>query len=266
MAVVDMAGTTSTINYVHADDLGTPRAVTDSAGSTLWQWSYAGNPFGEQQPTSVSGYVFNLRFPGQYHDAESGLKSNRYRYFESARGGYSQSDPVGLGGGLNTYTYGYANPLGLRHSMSTYAYVDDNPLVAFDPDGKAKVLDPDTPVGGSSTIVCDGLGGISVYMSPQITFDEMACWGDCTRAHEMVHRQQFLKANPTICANQPAFMRMGERNKIQADADEIAAYKVQMECLEAKLRAINDCDKCKAMLQNELEERERLSKGLRARV
>ncbi|MFC5740230.1 RHS repeat-associated core domain-containing protein [Dyella tabacisoli] len=112
VAVVDMAGTTSAINYVHADDMGTPRAVTDSAGTTLWQWSYAGNPFGEQQPTSVSGYVFNLRFPGQYHDAESGLKNNRYRYFESARGGYSQSDPVGLGGGLNTYTYGYANPLG----------------------------------------------------------------------------------------------------------------------------------------------------------
>ncbi|MFC5740232.1 RHS repeat-associated core domain-containing protein [Dyella tabacisoli] len=51
-------------------------------------------------------------FPVSITDAESGLKNNRYRYFESARGGYSQSDPAGLGGGLNTYTYGYANPLG----------------------------------------------------------------------------------------------------------------------------------------------------------
>jgi RHS repeat-associated protein len=244
VAVVDVTGPISTVSYVHADGLNTPRAVTDSGGTVQWKWSYAGNPFGEQQSTSTSGYTFNLRFPGQYFDAESSLVYSIARDYEPATGRYIESDPTGL-----------------RNSVGTYPYVDGNPLVAFDPDGKAKVVDPGTQVGGASTTVCDGLGGISVYLSPTITFDEMACWGDCTRAHEMVHRQQYLKANPTICANQPAFMRMGETSKLQDDADEIAAYKVQIDCLKAKLRAVSDCDKCKALLQKELEKEQNLLRG-----
>ena len=67
VAVVDN-GTTSTISYVHADGLGTPRAISDAAGNTIWQWAYQSNAFGEQQPTG--SYVYNLRFPGQYYDSE----------------------------------------------------------------------------------------------------------------------------------------------------------------------------------------------------
>jgi RHS repeat-associated protein len=111
----------TTINYVHADDLGTPRVVTDSAGSTIWQWAYVGNPFGEQPPTSTTGYVLNLRYPGQYFDQETGLISNGFRdCYEPATGRYCQSDPIGLDGGLSTYAYvgnnplSYTDPLGLQ--------------------------------------------------------------------------------------------------------------------------------------------------------
>ncbi|GAA0697821.1 RHS repeat protein [Dyella marensis] len=243
VAIVDTNGSVSAVSYVHADGLNSPRAATDGAGAIVWQWGYQSNPFGEKSPLSV-GAVLNLRFPGQYFDAESNLVYSIARDYEPATGRYIQSDPTGL-----------------RNSISTYAYVDGNPLIAFDPDGKAKVADPGTQVGGASTIVCDGFGGISVYLSPTITFDEMACWGDCTRAHEMVHRQQYLSANPTICVNRPAFMRVGETSKLQDDADEIAAYKVQIECLRAKLRAIRDCDKCKALLEKELKKELRLLSG-----
>jgi RHS repeat-associated protein len=103
--------TTSTVNYVMADQLGTPRAVTDGTGAVIWSWAYQGNSFGEQPPTSTMGYVLNLRYPGQYYDAESGTSYNVNRNYEPATGRYLQSDPIGLDGGLSTYAYVGGNPL-----------------------------------------------------------------------------------------------------------------------------------------------------------
>lgn len=120
VAVVDTAGTSSTVNYVHADGLNTPRVITDSTGATLWQWGMQGNPFGEQAPTSANGYVFNLRFPGQYADAESGLLHNGFRDYCAACGRYIQSDPTGLDGGLSTYGYVSSNPLIASDVLGTH--------------------------------------------------------------------------------------------------------------------------------------------------
>ncbi|WP_411201726.1 Hypothetical protein ABZS17D1_00225 [Kosakonia cowanii] len=61
----------------------------------------------------------NLRFQGQYLDRETGLHYNTFRYYDPAGGCYTQMDPIGLAGGLNTYTYvvdplGWVDPWGLR--------------------------------------------------------------------------------------------------------------------------------------------------------
>jgi len=120
VATVDIAGTTNTVNYITADQLGTPRAVSNSAGTTIWSWPYVANPFGEVAPTSTTGYVLNLRYPGQYFDAESGTNYNLNRTYEPATGRYLQSDPTGLNGGISTYAHvndsplNYIDPLGLR--------------------------------------------------------------------------------------------------------------------------------------------------------
>jgi len=103
--------TTSSVNYITADQLDTPRTVTNAANTVIWSWAYQGNSFGEQQPTSSIGYVLNLRYAGQYYDVETGLEYNGARYYDSASSRYLQSDPIGPNGGVSTYAYVGSNPL-----------------------------------------------------------------------------------------------------------------------------------------------------------
>jgi len=117
IAAIDALGTTAKVSYVYADGLGTPRVITDDAGSVQWQWPYQGNAFGEKQPTSASGYVFNLRLPGQYYDAESKLAYNINRYYEPSTSRYSQTDPIGLQGGVASYAYVSSQPLGATDTL-----------------------------------------------------------------------------------------------------------------------------------------------------
>lgn len=99
--------------YVYSDNLNTPRAITNTAGQLVWRWD--GEPFGataaDENPSSLGQFVYGLRFPGQYFDAETGYHQNRWREYDPKMGRYLQSDPIGLAGGLNTYLYADANPL-----------------------------------------------------------------------------------------------------------------------------------------------------------
>jgi RHS repeat-associated protein len=89
------------VHYVYTDGLGTPRVVTTQAGAEVWDWPAIQNPFGERA-ASGDGYTLNLRFPGQYFDAETGLHYNYFRDYEPGVGRYIESDPVGLAAGSAT--------------------------------------------------------------------------------------------------------------------------------------------------------------------
>ncbi|QHE97013.1 RHS repeat protein [Pseudomonas syringae pv. maculicola str. ES4326] len=104
----------SKLIYLHVDHLNTPRLATDSTQALLWRWN--SDAYGVGAPEEdVDGdgkaTIIALRFPGQIYDAQTQLSYNYYRDYNPDTGRYVQSDPIGLGGGLNTYAYVNANPL-----------------------------------------------------------------------------------------------------------------------------------------------------------
>jgi RHS repeat-associated protein len=107
-------GTGIDVFYLHADHLGTPRKISrPSDNQVMWTWESEafGNTLPNQNPTGQGDFVFNLRFQGQYADAETGLNYNYFRDYDPAIGRYIQSDPIGLAGGINTYGYVGGNPV-----------------------------------------------------------------------------------------------------------------------------------------------------------
>jgi len=84
------------------DHLGAPQKLFDTAGKTVWEAGYL--PYGEAR-ILIAGIENNLRFAGQYFDAETGLHYNWHRYYDPATGRYLTPDPIGLQGGVNLYGY-----------------------------------------------------------------------------------------------------------------------------------------------------------------
>jgi RHS repeat-associated protein len=65
----------------------------------------------DNNPSGAGAFDFPLRFPGQYFDKETNVAYNYYRDYDPSTGRYVQSDPIGLIGGANTYTYVGGSPL-----------------------------------------------------------------------------------------------------------------------------------------------------------
>jgi RHS repeat-associated protein len=78
----------------------------------MWRWD--SDPFGttlaNENPSGLGVFSYGLRFPGQYYDSETGLHYNYFRDYDPATGRYIESDPIGLEGGVNTYSYAQSSP------------------------------------------------------------------------------------------------------------------------------------------------------------
>ena len=92
---------------IHTDQLNTPRDISDYGGKTVW--SLPLDSYGETQPTGQ--LIVNLRYSGQYYDAETGKSYNTFRDYSPTLGRYLEADPIGLNGGMNPFMYVGGEPV-----------------------------------------------------------------------------------------------------------------------------------------------------------
>jgi len=180
---------------IHTDHLSTPRRLTNAQGQVAWQWLLTG--FGEVSPTTAAqGYVqpgsaaagslpsygpevtFDLRYPGQQWDEESGLAFNINRYYDKTSGRYIQADPIGLDGGWNRF-----------------GYVGGNPLNAVDPEGLQATRTPLPPVSYGQTLL--NIQGISLTREiqryqPSYTYSYISGQGQGYTASNILRLQSTL--------------------------------------------------------------------------
>lgn len=103
--------------YLETDHLGTPRQVIDPVTDiVLWKWDLLDSVFGANNPNEDADgdnatFRLDLRFPGQYGDAETGLHYNLNRDYDYSTGRYVESDAIGLVGGNATFAYANNSPL-----------------------------------------------------------------------------------------------------------------------------------------------------------
>ncbi len=131
------------IVYLHTDHLGSPRKASDQSARIVWTWesdAFGSTPPNEDPSSTGTKTTINLRLPGQYFDAESGLYYNGNRYYDPRVGRYTQPDPLGLVAGIDPYAYVLGNPV-------SYTDADGRQVVIVVPGRKSGRFDPDFPPG-----------------------------------------------------------------------------------------------------------------------
>lgn len=107
------------VNYQHADALGSPIAVTDASGQVVSRTEY--EPYG----TVINNAAYDgIGYTGHLMDRATGLVQMQQRYYDPETGRFLSIDPVEATSG------------GLRH-FNRYAYAYNNPYAFTDPDGRA---------------------------------------------------------------------------------------------------------------------------------
>jgi RHS repeat-associated protein len=115
------------IYAIHTDHLGMPQVVTDAQQQVVWQVSPTA--FGQAHVVYAKGgllkkgerFEMRLRLPGQVYDKETNLHYNYYRDYDPVLGRYVTSDPIGLSGGDNPYTYVGSDPLNNIDPLGLYS-------------------------------------------------------------------------------------------------------------------------------------------------
>ena len=148
VAVIDDTGTTPVLYYIQIDQLGTPQKITDGSANVVWDGVF--DPFGNAQFLGSGAGVWdtsqwdsflwgaslaltNLRFPGQYADAETALNQNWFRDYDPTIGRYIQSDPLQAPGWTSNYTFVDSNPMRVIDPIGLQTAVAPLPILPLPP-------------------------------------------------------------------------------------------------------------------------------------
>ncbi len=131
--------TNDNLQWLIADQLGTPRMILDKTGSLAGVKRHDYLPFGEellvgqglrtsgQNGLGYSGDNIRQKFTSKERDNETGLDYFGARYYSSSQGRFTSIDPENYQAMLDL-----TDP----QSWNAYSYTNNNPLGRVDPDGK----------------------------------------------------------------------------------------------------------------------------------
>lgn len=147
VAYAQIADDTTTTSYLHHDQLGSIRLVTDASGATTGAATY--DAYGSVDASS--GTTSHLAYAGQYTDAESGLQYLRSRYYDPDSGQFTTVDPA------------------ISATRSAHLYAGLSPLNADDPSGLCfELISDELPFCHSVSQRANGLGMTKLrFGSPQ---------------------------------------------------------------------------------------------------
>ncbi|MBV6860060.1 wall-associated protein, partial [Xanthomonas campestris pv. zingibericola] len=111
-----------TIKFQHTDALGSPIAVTDTAGQVVERTDY--QPYG----TPIGKTVDGIGYTGHAMDGATGLTYMQQRYYDQDLGRFLSVDPV-------------AADSVLAANFNRYWYANNNPYKFTDPDGRQSAAD-----------------------------------------------------------------------------------------------------------------------------
>ena len=97
--------TAGVVTYLHADQLGSIRMLTDSTGKSVGTATYTA--YGTRTTT---GTTSAFGYAGQYTDTETGLQWLRARYYDPTTGQFLTVDPLTAATGAR-YSYATGNPI-----------------------------------------------------------------------------------------------------------------------------------------------------------
>jgi RHS repeat-associated protein len=173
------------VNWLVADQLGTPRMVVDKTGSLSGVKRHDYLPFGEEVSgdpnwrTAARGYDaadgVRQKFAGYEHDSETGLDYAQARYFAAAHGRFTGVDPLAA-----------SAHVGSPQTWNRYSYALNNPLRMTDPSGmspndnagQAVDIPPQTPPPAQIVVTVDYVKSV---VGPFYT-----CNGTCEEGSEHV--------------------------------------------------------------------------------
>lgn len=110
--------------YYQTDPNGLPRNIFNTSGRLVWSAKYT--TLGDAHEVTVEEQINRIRLQGQYHDPETGLHYNGYRYYDAFVGSFICPDPLRLEVGENLYRFApnvwsWIDPLGLSCQLANDA-------------------------------------------------------------------------------------------------------------------------------------------------
>jgi len=118
----DQPAVDEAFHAIVTDLAGAPSELVAADGHIVWHTTT--DVWGRTVGTSAeNGVDCPLRFPGQYHDTETGLHYNLYRYYNPATAAYLTPDPLGIGPSPNDHAY-VPNPVTGSDPLGLYEVTD----------------------------------------------------------------------------------------------------------------------------------------------